>query len=82
MALPSLLAESLIFGVLYGRKVMLKSIVSAFDYPSNEELLRYHNVHIVANDRRYSRICTDKKKLLELYNHGIKKGKNLLKNMS
>ena len=82
LALPSLLAESLVFGVLYGRKVMLKSIVSAFDYPSNEELLRYHNVHIVANDRRYSRICTDKKKLLELYNHGIKKGKNLLKNMS
>lgn len=72
--------ESLVFGILYGSKVMLKNIASTFDYPSNEELLRYNNVHIVESEKRYLKICTDKKKLLDLYNHGIEKGKDLLKN--
>ena len=81
LTFPFHLIESTIFGVLYGNKAMLKNILSIFSYPTINEVSKYSNVHIIASDRRYSKICTDKGKLLELYNHGIEKGKDLLKNL-
>ena len=81
LTFPFLLIESLVFGVLYGNKIMLKTIASLFNYPTIREMSKYHNVHIVASRKRYSKICTNKEKLFDLYNHGINKGKYLLKNL-
>lgn len=79
LAFPFYLIESLIFGALHGNKVMLKNLSSLFSYPTVKEISKYSNVHIVASDKRCSKSCTDREKLLDLYNHGIEKGKEFLK---
>ena len=76
--LPVALTESLLLSTLYGKKVAKKYLSSTFRYPKLKELNSFDNVHLVINKKHYSKICTNKEKLMELYFHGIEKGNELI----
>jgi len=67
--------------ILFGRKLAWKYIKTYFNYVKLSDLKKFPNVKVLMNNQLHSKGCTDRKKILGLYNYGIKKGEEVLKKL-
>jgi len=79
LKLPFMLFESILVALLFGWRVAGKKLTAIFRYPTLRELAACPNVITVVNERRYPGLCTEREKLLDMYQHGIEKGRKVLK---
>jgi len=66
-------------GFFIGPKIFVNKIKEIPEIGSYKKLIDTDNFYMVVNDLDYSIFCTDKRKLMKLYQHGITKGEEVLK---